>query len=1363
MTTGRRVPAGDRESPREDDLLTRVREACRLYWAKQGHPDADAKECEDEVSGRRVSYLRVSYVDGNFTEHALIGTHRGQVDSVAIADFIALLDRNRDARAVPEVVYIGEPPTTEVRELANEHHLRLSSFEQYQNSLWNSRGYLTEQTARLDGDNDYPLPHHVDKNWALLGQQPDGSTVANQIVEWLETDGPRFVLVLGDFGTGKTFLVHVLAKRLTGRDGAVPVLVTMRDLEKSLSLDELLAQHMARHRPDDAFHPKSFRYLLSEGRVVLLFDGFDELAQRPTYDRIKQHFDVLRQAAGGRAAKVVVTSRHQHFATDSDVLNGLGRDARSIAGSRIIRLLPLGDDQRRGLVRQNFDYADTDGFLRDLERVPNLAELAYNPRMLTFIMARRDSLARLVNGSQDDESLTAGRLYEALLTDWIKHEVARQTADGRAEPLPVEKRTAALRTLAVQLWRSGRTSLPLVELGAIADGIADLVAWQIQPGEATQVIGSGTILVRSPDGDFGFIHQSVLEWFVADTARLALEAFGANALNDLFTETALTVLIADFLLDLAGVVLPQEWALRVATSTTAEFGPNGKANAALLSGRARNRLPHNGRDISSSSSNYRDVDLRGHDLTSADLAGANLTGALLAGTVLPKALTGVNLTDADLVGAQLDDTVLVNAVLDLADLRDARLLRADLTGATLTGARFDCAVLLGAIVDETALASATTWGAALPDAKPVPQFAGQSPIHAMTGLRHGEFLVTGHDDGSVRIWNTGSGLPVRTLPGHPSPVTAMAAHPNGDWLACANEDGTLRFWDPATGRLRRGLTARAGGVSAVAMGPFGDWLAVASRSGTISQLNPASGTTHHSTTVPGGGVVTLAASARGGWLVAVSNDGSVVVLDSATGRARYSLAGRLHGVLALAADPNGAWWASATDDGVVQLWDPNVSNKIMELTGPTGAVHALAVDPDGTWIAVAAGDEVRRYDLAAGMLLETRRRGSPVRALAVAPSGSWVASAGDDGTIELWAPDTEGSQRLLNDRAAGIRTLALDQTGAHLAAASTDGRVRLWDLATGTMLRPFADIVGVAHALVAAPGGEWIACADATGNVHFFDRMAEPLTIHARALPGRGMAVDPHGRWLAFVGHDDHVQLWDPATKVRLHTLRDKVDTHVEMAVARRGSWLAIAQGGFISLCEPVSGAEGRRPRLGVDARALAVDPHGAWLAVADRAGPVALWELSTGDPIRTLGDATIGAVAIAVAPDAAWLAIAGADGRVQMWDPARGARLHTPPVRVRGVRAMVADPRGRWLAIAGDDGAIRLWDPWADTVQMCLVGDDDGAVILHGNGEHQVHGAPTSMWWAAGLCRFEPSEIDDVTLHIAGWSAWDGERGNES
>src|SRR5262249_44367952 len=95
-----------------------------------------------------------------------------------------------------------------------------------------------------------------------------------------------------------------------------PILVELRDLERAHTIEELVATQFTRF--DVPWHPRAFRRDLEDGRLALLFDGFDELALRVRSAAIPAHFERIYGAAGERA-RIAVTSRTEHFLSSGQV------------------------------------------------------------------------------------------------------------------------------------------------------------------------------------------------------------------------------------------------------------------------------------------------------------------------------------------------------------------------------------------------------------------------------------------------------------------------------------------------------------------------------------------------------------------------------------------------------------------------------------------------------------------------------------------------------------------------------------------------------------------------------------------------------------------------------------------------------------------------------------------------------------------------------------------------------------------------------------------------------------------------------------------------------------------------------------
>jgi len=98
-------------------------------------------------------------------------------------------------------------------------------------------------------------------------------------------------------------------------------------------------------------------------------------------------------------------------------------------------------------------------------------------------------------------------------------------------------------------------------------------------------------------------------------------------------------------------------------------------------------------------------------------------------------------------------------------------------------------------------------------------------IYALTFTQHGHRLVSSCGDGTIRIWDVQSGVPLHHLTGHTAPVTSLTISPDDSTLASSSFDSTIRLWDLATGACL--YVARGGhiGNNAVAFSPDGQSLA----------------------------------------------------------------------------------------------------------------------------------------------------------------------------------------------------------------------------------------------------------------------------------------------------------------------------------------------------------------------------------------------------------------------------------------------------------------------------------------------------------------------------------------------------------
>ena len=474
--------------------------------------------------------------------------------------------------------------------------------------------------------------------------------------------------MLGDFGRGKTSFLRQLARTLPAElPGLLPILVELRSLEKAPTLDELLSQHLVRQAVED-INPAKLRYMINSGRVGLLFDGFDELELRVGYDNAADYLQILLESMTG-CAKVVLTSRTQHFRSTEQVKTALGEQVGTLSASRVVVLEDFSEQQ---IIQFLTKLSDDETWARTrfdlLGDLGNLLDLAHNPRMLAFVAKMDENRLRAVQA--EDGRISTADLYWEIIDFWLHEEVKRQGHRRGLPSLGKDERLSACTALALRMWISQNYTIALNDLSAeVSSTLTGLAERGYSDEQASHSIGSGSLLFRTDDGAFAFVHQSIMEWLIADAAARNL---GSLSAAQILTTRRMSSLMTYFFTDLAGYPAARSWAAETLVDPNASQAAKQNALAVMeRSGKALEPRP-----IQPDPQNLAGVDLRGQDLTGGDLRAANLRGA---------DLRGMRLTDTDLSGADLSD----------ADLTGARLVRGSLRGATLTRSRWDRAALLG--------------------------------------------------------------------------------------------------------------------------------------------------------------------------------------------------------------------------------------------------------------------------------------------------------------------------------------------------------------------------------------------------------------------------------------------------------------------------------------------------------------------------------------------------------------------------------------------------------------------------------------------------------------------------------------------
>lgn len=361
----------------------------------------------------------------------------------------------------------------------------------------------------------------------------------------------KHLVVLGDPGSGKTTLLRYLAlcyARDRAKDGSaivrerlglpesgsLPVLLPLRNLGSYLQtyhpkedgtegherLLEFLRAYLKGERipvPDDFFDAD-----LHSGRVVLLFDGMDEVGDFDLRRRVARLIESLATAYS--ACRMVVTSRLVGYTGATRLGDGFATttvrdftlaDVREFLAHwhRLIAIGQMGKNESA----EHFAADQTAQLMKAIEDNPRVRELAINPLMLTVIA--------LVHRDRVELPERRAELYaeaiDVLLGKWDAARGVQETRILDDRPFDTGDRRLLLQALALAMHEAGQKEIATGELekrlrGVFVGIVQDDRAADNAAARFLSVAQERTgLLVEAGQGVYRFSHLTFQEYLAA--------------------------------------------------------------------------------------------------------------------------------------------------------------------------------------------------------------------------------------------------------------------------------------------------------------------------------------------------------------------------------------------------------------------------------------------------------------------------------------------------------------------------------------------------------------------------------------------------------------------------------------------------------------------------------------------------------------------------------------------------------------------------------------------------------------------------------------------------------------------------------
>lgn len=286
-----------------------------------------------------------------------------------------------------------------------------------------------------------------------------------------------------------------------------------------------------------------------------------------------------------------------------------------------------------------------------------------------------------------------------------------------------------------------------------------------------------------------------------------------------------------------------------------------------------------------------------------------------------------------------------------------------------------------------------------------------SPVQSLDIPDDGETLITGNQDGKIRLWNLTTGQVQYTLEGHDQTITTLAVSGDGIILASASEDKTIKIWNLQTRKVLHTFTGDNILIKSLAISSDRQTLVGGGEGTTIFLWDISQGKLQETLEVD-----------KGVESITISNDAQVIISGNFGGKIniwqeknnndkyekRSFDSGDKWEANSVSISSDGQKFVSSSCKDKIRVWNPETWEGQPLQSNSAIDICLVALSGDGNIVAgLSSNKMIKLWNVNTGQELdsfsqpEEDKNQNQIRAITLSADGKTLASSYDK-TIQVW-------------------------------------------------------------------------------------------------------------------------------------------------------------------------------------------------------------------------------------------------------------------------------------------------------------------------------------------------------------------------